>query len=148
MTEFVSENKVVPYSDSIVYEVVSDLSNLELAKDKIKKNNELEDFTFDADSCTVSVQPVGKIRFEIVERIPNSSVKFRTQQIPFALTMQIQLSHIDNDNTELKLFVNAELNAFLGAMVSKPLQQAIGKVADMLATLPYDEILNKTQNSK
>lgn len=148
MTEFVSENKVVPYSDSIVYEVVSDLSNLELAKDKIKKNNEFEDFTFDTDSCTVSVQPVGKIRFEVVERIPNSSVKFRTQQIPFALTMQIQLSHIDNDNTELKLFVNAELNAFLGAMVSKPLQQAIGKVADMLATLPYDEILNKTQNSK
>lgn len=148
MTEFVSENKVVPYSDSIIYEVVSDLSNLELAKDKIKKNNELEDFTFDTDSCTVSVQPVGKIRFEVVERIPNSSVKFRTQQIPFALTMQIQLSHIDNDNTELKLFVNAELNAFLGAMVSKPLQQAVGKVADMLATLPYDEILNKTQNSK
>ena len=38
MAEFVSEVKTVPHSDADIYTVLSDLNNLELAKDKIPQN--------------------------------------------------------------------------------------------------------------
>lgn len=144
MAEFVSDIKTIPYTDSEVYSVLSNLNNLELVKDKIPQDK-VKDFTFDADSCTLSVDPVGKIKFVVVERDPNKTIKFEAEQLPFAVTMWIQLKSSENDDTKIKLTVKADLNPFLKPMVSKPLQAGIEKVAEALATLPYDEILNKGQ---
>ncbi|WP_108821848.1 SRPBCC domain-containing protein [Dysgonomonas sp. Marseille-P4361] len=142
MAEFVSEIKTIPYSDADVYAVLSDLNNLELAKDKIPQDR-VKDFSFDTDSCTVSVDPVGKIKFVIIEREPNKTIKFQAEQLPFGVNMWIQLVSTGETETKLKMTIKAELNAFVAPMVSKPLQAGIDKVADLLAKLPYNEILNK-----
>jgi carbon monoxide dehydrogenase subunit G len=57
--------------------------------------------------------------------------------------MWIQLKASDENETKMKLTIKADLNPFLKPMVSKPLQSGLDKVAESLATLPYDEILNK-----
>lgn len=142
MAEFVSEIKTIPYSDADVYAVLSDLNNLELAKDKIPQDK-VKDFSFDTDSCTVSVDPVGKIKFVIIEREPNKTIKFQAEQLPFGVNMWIQLVSTGETETKLKMTIKAELNAFVAPMVSKPLQAGIDKVADLLAKLSYNEILNK-----
>ncbi|WP_165043115.1 SRPBCC family protein [Dysgonomonas sp. ZJ709] len=142
MAEFTSEIKTIPHSDVDVYTVLSDLNNLELAKDRIPQDK-IKEFTFDKDSCTVSVDPVGKVRFVVVSREPNSTIKFEAEQVPFGVTMWIQLKASSENETKLKLTIKAELSPFLKPMVSKPLQQGLDKVADLLATLPYDTILNQ-----
>lgn len=142
MAEFVSEIKTIPYSDADVYAVLSDLNNLELAKDKIPQDK-VKDFSFDTDSCTVSVDPVGKIKFVVVEREPNKTIKFQAEQLPFGVNMWIQLVSSGETETKLKMTIRAELNAFVAPMVSKPLQAGIEKVAELLSKLPYSEILNK-----
>ncbi len=142
MTEFVSEIKTIPHSDADVYSVLSDLNNLELAKNIIPQDK-VKDFTFDTDSCTVSVDPVGKIRFVVVEREPNKTIKFQAEQLPFGVTMWIQLVSINSAETKMKLTIKADLNPFLKPMVSKPLQAGLDKVAEGLAGLPYNDILNK-----
>lgn len=142
MTEFVSEIKVVPHSDVDVYTVLSDLNNLELAKSKIPQDK-IKDFSFDRDSCTVTVDPVGKIRFVVVEREINKTIKFQAEQLPFGVTMWIQLMPDSLGETKMKLTIKADLNPFLKPMVSKPLQAGLDKVAETLAGLPYNEILNK-----
>lgn len=142
MTEFVSEIKTIPHSDADVYSVLSDLNNLELAKNIIPQEK-VKDFTFDTDSCTVSVDPVGKIRFVVVEREPNKTIKFQAEQLPFGVTMWIQLVSINSAETKMKLTIKADLNPFLKPMVSKPLQAGLDKVAEGLAGLPYNDILNK-----
>lgn len=142
MTEFVSEIKVVPHSDADVYTVLSDLNNLELAKNKIPQDK-IKDFSFDRDSCTVTVDPVGKIRFVVVEREINKTIKFQAEQLPFGVTMWIQLMPDSLGETKMKLTIKADLNPFLKPMVSKPLQAGLDKVAETLAGLPYNEILNK-----
>lgn len=144
MAEFVSEVKTIPHADREVYNVLSDLNNLELAKDRIPQDK-VKDFTFDSDSCTVSVDPVGKIRFVVVEREPNKTIKFEAEQLPFGVTMWIQLKSSDSSETKMKLTIKADLNPFLKPMVSKPLQAGLDKVAEILAALPYNEILNKGQ---
>ncbi|MBD8390219.1 polyketide cyclase [Dysgonomonas sp. BGC7] len=142
MTEFVSEIKVVPHSDADVYTVLSDLNNLELAKSKIPQDK-IKDFSFDRDSCTVTVDPVGKIRFVVIEREINKTIKFQAEQLPFGVTMWIQLMPDSLGETKMKLTIKADLNPFLKPMVSKPLQAGLDKVAETLAGLPYNEILNK-----
>lgn len=142
MAEFTSEIKTIPYSDADIFSVLSDLNNLELAKDKIPQDK-IKDFSFDTDSCTVTVDPIGKVRFVIINREPNSTIKFEAEQVPIGLNMWIQLKAITPDETKMKLTIKADLNPFLKPMVSKPLQQGLDKVADVLSTLPYDKILNK-----
>lgn len=139
MTEFNSEIKILPYNDAEVFSVLSDLSNLELVKDRIPQDK-LKDFSFDQDSCTVSVDPVGKIRFNIIERIDNKLVRFQAEQVPFGLELVVELDNNNEMQTELKLTVNANLNPFLKPMLSKPLQQGLDKMADTLAMLPYGDI--------
>lgn len=142
MTEFVSEIKTVPHADVDVYAVLSDLSNLEMSKDKIPEDV-IKDLSFDQDSCTITVDPVGKIRFVVIEREPNKTIKFQSEQLPFDVTMWIQLKASGDDETKMKLTIKADLNPFLKPMVSKPLQSGLDKVAQGLSALPYTEILNK-----
>jgi len=147
MTEFVSEVKIIPYTDAEVYSVLSDLNNLELAKDVIP-SDKIKEFTFDADSCTISIDPVGKVRFNVVEREPNKTIKFEAEQLPFGVNMWIQLLPAGITDTKMKLTVKADLNPFIKPMVSKPLQAGIDKIAEALATLPYSEIINKSSEKK
>ena len=89
------------------------------------------------------MDPIGKVRFVIINRETNSTIKFEAEQVPIGLNMWIQLKAITPDETKMKLTIKADLNPFLKPMVSKPLQQGLDKVADVLSTLPYDKILNK-----
>jgi carbon monoxide dehydrogenase subunit G len=136
MTEFVSDIKTIPYSDDRVFGTLSDLSNLERLKDRIPQDK-MKDFSFDTDSCSFSVEPAGKVTFQIVEREPNKTIKFTTLHSPIPLNMWIQLKQVAENDTRLKLTVRAELNPFIKPMVAKPLQDAIEKIATLLASLPY-----------
>ncbi|MDR1937225.1 MAG: SRPBCC family protein [Tannerellaceae bacterium] len=136
MTEFISDIKTVPYSDERIFGMLSDLSNLERMKDRIPQDK-MKDFSFDSDSCSFSVDPVGKITFQIVEREPNKTIKFMTTNSPVPLNMWIQLKQVAEGDTRMKLTVRAELNPFIKPMVSKPLQDALEKISTILASLPY-----------
>ncbi|MBE6301186.1 MAG: SRPBCC family protein [Parabacteroides distasonis] len=136
MTEFVSEIKAIPFNEDRIFNMLSDLSNLEKVKDRIPQDK-IQEFEFDKDSCSFSVTPVGKITFQIVEREPYKTVKFTTANSPIPLYLWIQLKQVQENDTRIKLTVRAELNPFLKQMVSKPLQDALDKISTVLAALPY-----------
>lgn len=136
MTEFISDIKEIPFNDDRVFDMLSDLSNLDKVKDRIPQDK-LKDFTFDSDSCSFAVDPVGKITFQIVDREPNKTIKFTTTNSPVPLHMWIQLKQVAENDTRMKLTVRADLNPFIKPMVSKPLQDAIDKISTILAALPY-----------
>lgn len=142
MTEFVSEVKTIPHTVENVYRVLSDMSNLELVKERIPEDK-IKNLSFDRDSCTVNVSPVGNVKFMIVERVENQTIKLQGMQLPMEVFMWIQLKEIASGETKLKLTIKADLNVFIKPMVSKPLQEGIDKIADMLVTVPYDEIAAK-----
>jgi carbon monoxide dehydrogenase subunit G len=138
MTDFVSEEQTIPYAGADIYGVLSDLRNLDKIKDKIPQDA-VRDFSYDRDSCSVSVEPVGSIKFNIVEREPETAIKFEAEQTPFALNLLIQLEPSTANETKMKLTVRADLNMFIKPMLSKPLQQAVDKIAGMIAAIPYAE---------
>lgn len=136
MTEFASEIKAIPQNDDRIFAMLSDLSNLERVKDRIPQDK-IQGFEFDSDSCSFSVNPVGKITFQIVEREPNKTIKFATTNSPVPLFLWIQLKQVAEMDTRMKLTARADLNPFIKQMVAKPMQEAIDKIAAVLEKLPY-----------
>jgi hypothetical protein len=117
--------------------MLSDMSNLERIRERIPQDK-IKDFTFDRDTCSLTVDPVGSIMFKIVEREPNKTIKFSTTNSPIPLLMWIQLKQVAENDTKMKMTVRAELNPFIKPMVSKPLQEAIEKISEIVAHLPYE----------
>ena len=142
MTEFTSEIKVLPYPQQMVYAVLSDMDNLEKVKDKIP-SDKVQDFACDRDSCSFSVSPIGKLRISIVDREAPKTIQLATDQAPVDVNLWIQLLPVNDKETKMKLTVRANLNPFLKPMLSKPLQEGINKIADILAMLSYDEMETK-----
>ncbi|GBU07092.1 hypothetical protein AwDysgo_04230 [Bacteroidales bacterium] len=140
MKEFVSEIKTIPFSEELVYKALSDLRNLERVQDKIPQDK-VSDFEFDQDSCSFAVKPVGKVKFSIIEREPFKTIKFTANEAPIEILLWIQIKKIEDNICKLKLTVKAKLNPFIKPMVSKPLKEGIEKVAEVLANLPYNEIM-------
>lgn len=139
MTEFVSQTKTIAHKVSDVYSVLSDLRNLELVRDRIPEDK-IKNFSFDKDWCSINVSPVGDVKFQIIDRVENDTIKFQGMQLPMEVFMWIQVKGTDEGETKLRLTIKADLNVFLKPMVSGPLTEGVEKIADMLATVPYDEI--------
>ena len=137
MTEYTSEIKTIPYGDERIFSMLSDLSNLERVKDRIPKDH-IKDFTFDSDSCSLEISPMGKIHFQIIDREPYKTIKFETTNSPFPLTLWIQLKQTDANVTKMKMTVRTELNPLLKTMIAKPLQEGLNKIADAIATIPFE----------
>ena len=65
MSKFESSIKQIPYSQKAVYSKISDLSNLEKVRDRIPEDK-IQGFSFDQDTVSVNVPPVGEIRLRII----------------------------------------------------------------------------------
>lgn len=141
MAQFESTVKHVPYSQERVYNKLSDLNNLESVRERLdmlkeKLDGKLEDMAFDRDSLTLKVQGI-TLTLRIIEREPMKCIKFEGDKSPIPLNLWIQILPVTDNEAKMKVTIRAEVNMFMKAMVSKPLQEGVEKLADMLAMLPY-----------
>lgn len=141
MTQFESSIKHVPYRQEQVYNKLSDLNNLNSVQDKLdmlkeKTGGKLEDLAFDHDSLSMKVQGIN-LTLRIVEREPIKCIKFEGEKTPIPLNLWIQILPVSENEAKLKVTIRAEVNMFMKAIVSKPLQEGVEKIADMLAAIPY-----------
>ena len=136
-----SNVKHVPYSQERVYNKLSDLNNLEGVRERLdmvkdKLDGKLEDMSFDRDSITLKVQGIS-LTLRIIEREPLKCIKFEGDKSPIPLNLWIQILPVTQEEAKMKVTIRAEVNMFMKAMVSKPQQEGVEKLADMLAMLPY-----------
>ncbi|WP_300814336.1 SRPBCC family protein [uncultured Bacteroides sp.] len=136
MIKFESSVKMVPASQEAVYEKLSDLNNLEKVKDRLPQDK-VKNLSFDAESLSMEVDPVGKVTLQIVEKEPCKCIKFGTTTSPLPFNLWIQILPVTDTECKMKLTIGLELNPFMKAMVQKPLQEGIEKMAGMLAMIPY-----------
>lgn len=136
MTKFESEVKVIPYSQERIFEKLADLNNLESIKDRIPKDK-VQEISFDRDSLSFTVSPVGNINLQIIERDPHKCIKFETVASPLPFNLWIQLVPVSERESKLKVTIGMELNPFMKTMVQKPLKEGLEKMVEMLATIQY-----------
>ncbi|MDR0939561.1 MAG: SRPBCC family protein [Mediterranea sp.] len=136
MTKFESPIKVIPYSRERVYTKLSDLNNLEAIKERLPQDK-VGELEFDADTMSFSVPPAGKITLQIVERTPYDCVKFATTQSPLPFNLWIQLVETAPEECKMRITIGMEVNPLMKAMIQKPLQEGLDKMADTLAAIHY-----------
>ncbi len=137
MTKFESSIKQVPYAQEAVYKNLSDLTNLEKVRDRVPQDK-LKDFTFDQDSVSVSVDPVGKITLRICDREEPKCVKFESVDSPMPFNLWIQVLPVTETTSKMKVTVQADIPFMLKGMIAGPLQDGVEKIADALAMVPYE----------
>ena len=136
MTKFESSVKQIPYPVEDVYRNISDLNNLERVRDRIPEDK-LNSFSFDSDSVSVNVAPVGDLKLRIIEREENKCIKFETVQSPLPFNLWIQVLPVTVTESKMKVTVQADIPFMLKGMVAGPLQDGVEKIADALSKIPF-----------
>ena len=134
MSKFESSIKQIAYPQQSVYNMLSDLTNIERVKDKVPEDK-LKDLTFDKDTISISVSPVGQISMRIVERDEPKTIKFASENSPMSFNFWIQILPVSDTASKMKLTIDADIPFFAKGMVSGPLKEGIEKIADALATI-------------
>ena len=75
-TKFESSVREIPYSQQAVYNRLSDLSLSEQVRDRLPEDKR-EDITFENDTITMSVPPVGSISIRICDREEPKMINMR-----------------------------------------------------------------------
>ena len=90
------------------------------------------------DAVSVEVDPVGRLAIQIIERDEPKCIKFGSVMSPVKFNLWVQLLPITTDSCKMKVTVDADIPVFLAGMIGKPFKDGIEKIADMLASLPYE----------
>ena len=135
-SKFESSVKQVPYSQQAVYNNISDLRNLEKVRDRVPEDK-IQGFSFDQDTVTMNVAPVGEIKFRICDREEPKCIKFETVQSPLPFNLWIQVLPVSATESKMKVTVQADIPFMLKGMVAGPLQDGVEKIADALSKIPF-----------
>lgn len=133
---FESSVREIAAPQQAVYDTLSNLQNIENVRSRIP-DDKATGLSFDNDSVSVSVPPVGKISMRIVAREEPKCIKFETTTSPVPFNFWIQLLPVTATTCKMKLTIKAELNPFIKGMVKKPLEEGIEKIADALQAISY-----------
>lgn len=136
MATFESTVRQINYPQQSVYQLLSDLSNIDKVKDRIPEDK-VKDLTFDTDSIGINT-PMGAVKLNIVERDEPKCIKFETAESPLPFNFWIQILPVTAQSSKMKLTIKADLNPFIKGMVSKPLQEGVEKIADALQSIKYE----------
>ena len=136
--KYESNVREIPYAQEVVYRNLSDLTNLERIKGNMP-GDKIQDFTFDRDTLSVAVQPVGQITLRIIERDEPKCIKFETEESPIPFNFWIQLLPVTEDSCKMRLTIRTDLNPLMKAMLGSHLQEALEKMADVIASVKYGE---------
>ena len=120
----------------MVFSTLSDLNNIERVKDRIPADKAGQ-LSFDHDTVSVSVPPVGAITLRIVERDEPKCIKFETENSPVPMNIWVQLLPVTDATCKMRVTLKADIPLFLKPMVGGKLQEGVDKIADALAMLPY-----------
>lgn len=137
MTKFESQIKHIQASQEAVFTKLSDLNNLQQLMDIVPSGKLDMIKAFDSDSITVDAPGVGEIRMVVVERTPSTCIKFASDKSPMPFNLWIQMLPVTEVESKVKVTIGIELNPFLKAMVQKPLNEAVERLANALTLIKY-----------
>lgn len=126
----------IDYPQQSVYDMLSDLGNIDKVKGKIPQDK-VENLEFDHDSISIKTQ-MGNVKLVIVDREEPKMIKFETSESPLPFNFWVQVLPVDETTSKMKLTIKADINPFMATMVKKPLQEGIERIADALQMIRYE----------
>ncbi len=134
MSKIESRIGKIEHVDERVFGFLSDFDNYKqlIPEEKIKN------FQSDGDSCSFSVEGIGKASLRITEKEPYKLIKIVSESgTPVSFSLWIQLKGMADYDTRVKITVEPDVNKIMLGMVKKPLQSFVDMIVDQLEKIPF-----------
>ena len=112
------------------------IANIDALPNEVKEK--INEITFGDDSIAFSVNPIGEVVLQIVERTEPVKVVLSAVKLPIPPNVVLSLEKVDDTTTHAVAEIQVELNMFIRPMVEKPLTEGAKKFGELLAILPYN----------
>lgn len=141
MAEAKYESKIgqVAASDKAIFDVLSNLENLNKVRDLIPEDK-VQELEISPDCIRMKVGGLAqKIAIRIVEKEEYKTIKFGADNIPMAVNVWIQLKQMAENDTRMRITLKADIPMMFRMMLDKKMQQGLDQAMDMLCQLPYND---------
>ncbi len=142
MDSYKSDIVTINHPIELVYSKLStpssfkNIANIDALPNEVKEK--INEITFGDDSIAFSVNPIGEVVLQIVERTEPVKVVLSAVKLPIPLNVVLSLEKVDDTTTHAVAEIQVELNMFIRPMVEKPLTEGAKKFGELLAILPYN----------
>jgi len=120
--------------DEQIFNFLTDFDNFKslVPQDKVK------DWSSDENSCSFTVDPVGKTGFQIVDKEPSKLIKLTSiGQTQYSFTFWIQLKSLSDEETAIKLTMDVDINPMMAMMAKGPLKKFLDTLVDRMEQIDY-----------
>jgi hypothetical protein len=135
ITTYESSLKTVYSSEEMVFDLLGNLNNLKQTTENPNFAGKFNSLQLSEDACSFTIDGIGQIDFRIIERKPYSTIKLQSENSPIQFNIRIQLKQEAENNTSLKLTLQADIPTFIKFMIDKKLSEVIDIAADALAKM-------------
>ena len=134
MERYESPLQALTCTQAAAYAKLSDLRNLEAVKDRLPQDK-VKDMTCDVDSCSVTVDPVGRVTLRIVERQPEHTVQFGADNAPIDFHLYMVLTESADNKAQLQVKLEADIPFMIKTMIGSKIDGFVQQFAEMTATM-------------
>ena len=130
------ESKIgkIAHSDQKVYNFLTDFNNFK----EFIPADKLQNWQADESSCRFTINPVGETGVRIIEKEPYKLIKLTgIEESKFDFKLWVQLKQVEENDTRIKITLEAELNPMFQMMAKKPLQEFLDKLVDQLSKYSF-----------
>lgn len=120
--------------DEQIYNFLTNFDNFK----SLVPQDKVQDWSSDENSCSFSVPPIGKTGFQIVDKEPSKLIKLTSiGQTQYSFQFWIQLKALSDNETAIKLTMDADINPMMAAMAKGPLKKFLDTLVDRLEQIDY-----------
>ena len=128
MTEFVSERLMITASCNEVYSFMCDFTNFEYLMPEQIKN-----WTADQESCSFTIEGLADLSMRIASKNPDRNIHIIADgKNPIDYTLDCFFFENNGNSCKVELVFNADLNPFIKAVASRPLQNFVNMLVTKL----------------
>ncbi|HDR90394.1 MAG TPA: SRPBCC family protein [Bacteroidetes bacterium] len=125
----------VKHSGKKIFEFLCDFRNYE----KLIPEGKINNWEAEEDSCRFSVDGLGEAGIRVVEKKPFQLIKL-TGDGPYSIDffMWVQIKEAGENDSRVKLTLQAEMNAMMSSMAKGPVKQFLDIMLDYLEKMDYE----------
>jgi carbon monoxide dehydrogenase subunit G len=120
LSNFESRTGKIVFSSQDIFSFVTDVRNFE----QFVPSGTINNWNAEKESCSFSVSMIGTVSVRLTARTPYSSVVYEGDALKKNdFVLMLNISETAMEQSEVKVFLNADLNPIMKMMAAKPIEQ-------------------------
>ena len=130
-----SKTGQLSFPESTIYAFVSDFRNF----NNFIPGDSVKDWKASEDTCSFSMDLLGNVEMNIIEKTPNKLVKIESNPgvSQYNFTLWIQIKEVASNDSRVRVTMEPQLNAIMLGMVKPQLKKFLDSLIDELERFKF-----------